>query len=399
MKLPCEIVQDLLPLYEEDLCSPVSRAAVEEHLQECEKCRGLIEDIQKLKEPEMPVEARAEEQAVTRSFRKIHRKWRASLLAMLLVVPVLLMTVNQIRRQGICFTNLDEIFVAWRYIQALEQGNFEEAADFMDYENFHEEIKKVLCQEPNGVYGNYHTELLGEDEWMVSAGFYDEYLKWETEADDFWGNVIFNRVQQVMVPEEIWRRITSQEPESIVEIEEGVLLFNEEPYILLETKWGNYIVEKNSGIKDCVTAEDFCAVLEVIPKEIWDEAYSNLEKQAWEEYYERQAKFDEADDMTLEEFTEFIRNKYLTCAENFAGQGIKIQGTGYEGSYYSEGDGHWCIEYGIMWITEEGEYPVTVDLRVKDGKVLHIGSLSHKDDMNPDEVEKVFELFNLRYLE
>ena len=229
MKLPCEIVQDLLPLYEEDLCSPVSRAAVEEHLQECEKCRGLIEDIQKLKEPEMPVEASAEEQAVTRSFRKIHRKWRASLLAMLLVVPVLLMTVNQIRRQGICFTNLDEIFVAWRYIQALEQGNFEEAADFMDYENFHEEIKKVLCQEPNGVYGNYHTELLGEDEWMVSAGFYDEYLKWETEADDFWGNVIFNRVQQVMVPEEIWRRITSQEPESIVEIEEGVLLFNEEP--------------------------------------------------------------------------------------------------------------------------------------------------------------------------
>ena len=78
MKLPCEIVQDLLPLYEEDLCSPVSRAAVEEHLQECEKCRGLIEDIQKLKEPEMPVEASAEEQAVTRSFRKIHRKWRGN---------------------------------------------------------------------------------------------------------------------------------------------------------------------------------------------------------------------------------------------------------------------------------------------------------------------------------
>ena len=32
MKLPCDIVQDLLPLYEDDLCSQATREAVEEHL-------------------------------------------------------------------------------------------------------------------------------------------------------------------------------------------------------------------------------------------------------------------------------------------------------------------------------------------------------------------------------
>lgn len=39
----CEIVQDLLPLYAENLCSEESRAYVEEHLKECAECRRMYE--------------------------------------------------------------------------------------------------------------------------------------------------------------------------------------------------------------------------------------------------------------------------------------------------------------------------------------------------------------------
>lgn len=39
MKLNCSIVDDLLPLYLEDMCSEDSKAALEEHLQECHACR------------------------------------------------------------------------------------------------------------------------------------------------------------------------------------------------------------------------------------------------------------------------------------------------------------------------------------------------------------------------
>ena len=38
MKLNCNIVDDLLPLYLEDICSEDSKAALEEHLQECFAC-------------------------------------------------------------------------------------------------------------------------------------------------------------------------------------------------------------------------------------------------------------------------------------------------------------------------------------------------------------------------
>ena len=37
----CNIVQDLLPLYYDDVCSPSSKRLVEKHLKTCEKCQNL----------------------------------------------------------------------------------------------------------------------------------------------------------------------------------------------------------------------------------------------------------------------------------------------------------------------------------------------------------------------
>ena len=33
-KIPCEIIRDLLPLYQDDICSEKSRNAIEEHIKE-----------------------------------------------------------------------------------------------------------------------------------------------------------------------------------------------------------------------------------------------------------------------------------------------------------------------------------------------------------------------------
>ena len=44
-KLPCELIQDLLPLYEDGLCSERSRDLIEEHLSECETCRNIYKTI------------------------------------------------------------------------------------------------------------------------------------------------------------------------------------------------------------------------------------------------------------------------------------------------------------------------------------------------------------------
>lgn len=41
MKYSCKIIQDLLPLYIDDVCSEESKNAVEEHLEGCADCRAL----------------------------------------------------------------------------------------------------------------------------------------------------------------------------------------------------------------------------------------------------------------------------------------------------------------------------------------------------------------------
>lgn len=49
MKMSCEVIRDLLPLYHDQVCTQASRELVEEHLDECEACRAalarLAEDI------------------------------------------------------------------------------------------------------------------------------------------------------------------------------------------------------------------------------------------------------------------------------------------------------------------------------------------------------------------
>lgn len=45
MKISCEIVKDLLPLYYDDVCSNESRTTVEEHLLQCDTCKIYLDSI------------------------------------------------------------------------------------------------------------------------------------------------------------------------------------------------------------------------------------------------------------------------------------------------------------------------------------------------------------------
>lgn len=55
MKMECEVIQDLLPLYVEKIASEQSEALVEEHLKECEACKRKYEEMTE-KTPQIPEE-------------------------------------------------------------------------------------------------------------------------------------------------------------------------------------------------------------------------------------------------------------------------------------------------------------------------------------------------------
>lgn len=45
MKLDCEVIRDLLPLYHDVVCSEKSRNLVEQHLSACEECREYLKNL------------------------------------------------------------------------------------------------------------------------------------------------------------------------------------------------------------------------------------------------------------------------------------------------------------------------------------------------------------------
>ena len=45
MRITCDIIADLMPLYIENICSEDSRKLLEEHINQCEKCSKELEDM------------------------------------------------------------------------------------------------------------------------------------------------------------------------------------------------------------------------------------------------------------------------------------------------------------------------------------------------------------------
>lgn len=45
IKIPCDVIQDIIPLYHDDVCSGKSREYVEEHIKTCKICSNLLKSI------------------------------------------------------------------------------------------------------------------------------------------------------------------------------------------------------------------------------------------------------------------------------------------------------------------------------------------------------------------
>ena len=72
----CKIVQDLLPLYHDGVCSEESRAAVEEHLAHCPACRRHMEALKLPEAMAEPIpEPVIQERVRKNSFRKLRRRY------------------------------------------------------------------------------------------------------------------------------------------------------------------------------------------------------------------------------------------------------------------------------------------------------------------------------------
>ena len=136
MRFDCKVIEDLLPLYVDNVCSEESRKIVEEHLHECEKCRIMIENMAVIQIT--PVEKEECEKAtiIKKGFKKIHRRWIASLIAVFMLIPLVFVGIlgyNETHKSGITFSNIDDVYRCYRYLNYIKSGQYDKAVQMVDF--------------------------------------------------------------------------------------------------------------------------------------------------------------------------------------------------------------------------------------------------------------------------
>ena len=48
MRIDCKVIEDVLPLYLDKVCSEQTREMVEEHLETCENCKKAVDKLSRM---------------------------------------------------------------------------------------------------------------------------------------------------------------------------------------------------------------------------------------------------------------------------------------------------------------------------------------------------------------
>ena len=109
MKLPCEMIQDILPLYHDGVCSEVSKKLVEEHLEGCAGCAAFLKNMDT--ELDVPVDASEAKplQAIKKTWSKEKKRSWVKGFAVAALIFVLLYS-------GFF------VLTGWRFVEVTTQG-------------------------------------------------------------------------------------------------------------------------------------------------------------------------------------------------------------------------------------------------------------------------------------
>ena len=139
MKTKCSIIEDMIPLYKEGLCSDDTAEMVKEHIAECANCCKLCEDIreEKAENSEIPDESKV--------FHKVSKKMKRSKLKIAVLSIILIcmlgglgfLTFGQITHMEGCisFDTMIQSFETYRITKLIAKGDMDSYADSISSEN------------------------------------------------------------------------------------------------------------------------------------------------------------------------------------------------------------------------------------------------------------------------
>lgn len=127
-KMNCDIIQDLIPSYVDELCSDATKVCVEEHVRECISCRKQIEICR-----DSELSDRNIEQKQIEVFKKFHNKMKfmnlfcMALVLMLIGLGTYTFCTNYISLSPVIYYVLFPLCMIGLYLFAGTKGNMKRA--------------------------------------------------------------------------------------------------------------------------------------------------------------------------------------------------------------------------------------------------------------------------------
>ena len=370
MKLDCELIEDLLPLYEEELCSPASRRAVEEHLRGCEACRRLSAPLP-IPEPE---ESPAADRAVKKSMKKVKRRWLTSLIAAVLVFPVLLLGFNQFRGSGLSFTNGGDLYTAWRFLHALEAQDWEKAAEMHDFSADYYSILDALGMDVSAWGTSFTLCTLAGYDYAARTYLEQNGQTPQTKAELY--GYLYNRVGTAMVPKALWTELMALEPDAFSR--NGLeYLLNGERYGQITTPWGEYVVSEGRGYD---TAYGYATHFDLIPAAVYQDALPELDAAALEVYTNTHNDVGWVAELTEAEFIAEMIRRYTDDLSTLE-DSVTFVCNGYRSidSNHGEPSGS-CVFFDVTVTQGSKQLDAEIRINVTDGKIT-VAGISHKPEI------------------
>ena len=91
MKIKCNVIKDILPLYIENIASEDTRVLIEEHVDECEDCKKELEEMKFPRNIPIDINTNGIKKIKNKLFRE---KFKAIIFSIVLTSIFLILTIN-----------------------------------------------------------------------------------------------------------------------------------------------------------------------------------------------------------------------------------------------------------------------------------------------------------------
>lgn len=136
MKLSCKVIEDMLPMYYDKVCSEDSAALVEEHLKSCPRCSQMLADLRTdLDIQEQKVDDIKPLKKIQKSYKKLKLGWLIAILCVVMLTPFAFLVGAQKGEQqqrAVDYPQEDAIAYANEFMTCLVNGDYTKAYSYWD---------------------------------------------------------------------------------------------------------------------------------------------------------------------------------------------------------------------------------------------------------------------------